>query len=577
MQRKRLITVIGAVGVFATVMALTVLLGVNEHSPNPVYAQDGETAEKTEVSVPWGTVTATSIENPVDALPAAIGNGSSGTSGASGTRSAQSSTPVTTDQISRSLGYVRMSWTNDNDPPPVSYRVERRLAGLTDPEAGWRVIASASPTASLRDSDVAANLTYQYRITPILEDGSELTSGIVSHFARQRVYLYGVGNEDGVLLTVRKAPHHPRNHQSVTITRYTNVERTNGIPLVSNHIFKGEYAQIEDSSAAVGSVYYYKMEVFYRLGANAPWVAAPFAILPVAIKAGVSDPIQPTSVQAILDDNTVKVTWTVVNDDKQALLYEVQRRKVKPINDDDLVPIGTTTKKSFAYDPDDPLVSYEYKVVPFDVAGERATTVSNPMTFPTLSVPLCYNPYKGLESDDVSNLYLFRDITAEGSDRLHRTWDTFATDEDGYPCIGLNTDDFYLERWTYYKDTDSSMCPRPPRSCVMTVSELDIPDGGISPESLWLPEIVYGAKSLVWGVWKWRAMAFVDNTVDTGAYKFKYRVCAVGYSDLCSRWEASGLTFVGITSDTTRPFDTLTAPPPTKENRVYGAGIITAF
>ena len=570
MRKKRSLMTISSIGIFAVVMALGGLWYTGEWD-SPVYAQDADDGSGSSTApTPWGTASVSSIEAPEGGVPTPKDSGSNDNGAKDATV-----TPVTVSDITRPSGHVRVRWVVSTGDVPVGYRLERRLVNLQDPAAGWRVLAESRQGSSYRDNNVAPNQVYDYRITPILADGSTLASGTIRSYARQRVFLYGIGTSNGVQLTVRQAPNHPSRHQSVTITRYSNRELVNGTTLVSQVVYDQEFKHVSDNTAEAGTMYFYKMEVFYRLGDGSPWRPAPFQVLPVAVMGGVQAPVPPVNLIPNITDGTVSLTWSVEGDNKQTLLYEIQRRVVKPINEDLPESLGTTLGTTFTYVPSSTLVSYEYTVVPVNVALARALDESVMHVFPTLAPPLCYNPARGLDSLDVDRIYMFRDITADDPERLNRTFDVFGTDAGGLPCIGLKPADYYMERWIYFKHMIApDVCPDPAVSCNMGSFGLGGPDGGIIDDPIWPTEIVYEAESFVWGFWKWRALSFVDNTLAPGKYAMKYRVCAVGFPDLCSRWEQSGYTYVGVTEDDL-PFTV--NPPPTSENRYLGTGILTVF
>ena len=389
MQKRRNATVMGTAGLFAALMALACLWLLVGQPAQEASAQDGVTPGTNTVTAPWGVITTSSETNPGGIGTIRPPSGGFRSRGFAGTP-----TPVTTDHIDRPSGYIRVTFTPNADHNPVAYKLERLVTGLAGGGViAWRTLEERTTATRYRDSDVAANFTYVYRITPILADDTTLVAERISHYAWQRVFLYGVGTTDGVRLTVRKSPNHSRTHQSVTITRYNNVELTNGHTVLQNHTYNGEHVHIADGRATLGRVYYYHMQISWRLDADEPWQNSPMNIDPVAVKAGVSVPIRPTQTQVTIDQNNlVTVSWSVPDDDEQALLYEVRRRPIKPINLSTSVPLGTTTRKTFKYVTDTPLTSYEYTVVPLNMARQFVTPGSDGVTFPTLPLPLCYNP-----------------------------------------------------------------------------------------------------------------------------------------------------------------------------------------
>ena len=515
----------------------------------PAYGQgsDSENTSSTTTTVqaPWGSITADGSDDITQGFIKSSGQSSG--SDNDRTRQPVTNTPIPTSAITRYSGIVKVSWSLDaniEDPDTYRFRVERQYTPRSGNPGEWRVLSESHSGESYRDYDVGAYSRYEYRVTPIAPDGTKLQTVTVRQTTGFRSYLQGFGTASGVQLTVRGDKLTPYEDQRVTITRYDHTEMNSGEGhvVVTHRAFPAgvSYMTVPDTTAVAGTVYYYKVE-YYLADPNSGVISpmqidvAPVAIM--AIMVGVVPPTTPDAptVEAGTVAGTVKASWTVTDDNKQAGIYEVYRRPIKPINADPPTTIGTTFGQTLTYKPEDIAKNYEYSVRPISIQGMRGSLGSHKV-YPVLQPPGCHS-YQFPDQNTVAKIIAAQDMIGDESTNSYdpRIIDIRIIGYLGAQCQNVNPDDYYLKKRIFYAHTKSSvLCTADPSSSCTTIKS-DRPTA----------EPVYNVRSHRWGFHRYTWLAFYDDTVPAGEYDITYNVCMTGF-DLCSNAVRTGRILLGV-------------------------------
>ena len=514
---------------------------------NPAYGQgdggtSGDSASSTTVDTTWGSVTVDGSDEITQGFTKTSGNPSD-SEGDAGTRSS-STTPIPVSAIRRFGGIIKVSWQLDDtisNPETYRFRIERRYILASEEERGWRLMSESYDGTSYRDYDVGTFALYEFRVTPIAPDGTVLDpSHPVQHEAGRRAPVLGRGTETGVEINVAVAADIPIEDQRVTVTRYDHIEMNTGLghSVVTDHSFPAgqPHVVVPDAGVTSGTIYYYTVD--YNIedpntGAIIPTGVNPS---PVAVMAGVVSQTVPSvpSVGPGTVAGTVRLSWTVADDNLQADVYEINRRAVKPFNDDDPTPIGTTPHKTFTYSPDDMSRNYEYMVRPITLQ-RTVGTAGAPDVYPSLQMPVCDTYQSGI--GPIGDILAVQDMIGDPADHSYepRVVDIQVLHSTGAQCQNLDPHDFYLKRVLYYAHRiDVEQCPDASTSC--TVS------GTMTPPT----EPLYNVHSENWGFDRYTWIALFDNPLPAGEYEIGYEVCVVGFDDKCSNLVTTGRIFLGV-------------------------------
>lgn len=474
-------------------------------------------------------------------------------------------TPLTVDLIERDHGYVHITWPSD--PSAATYRVERSLRDiLTSPFAGSHIIADGVTETSYSDYDTIANGRYMYNVVPIKPEGDELPPIRSYHVAKQFDFLYGVGSgENEVIIHVQSDPYQPLSDQNFSITAYDNQELQNGHQIVSNYVPTQDLTPVgfEVPNTQKGTILYFKVVMFHTMCPSCESLPAPFELDPIAVMVGAVPPSEPDTLEIVEANGISTLTWSVQDDNKQALGYEIFRLQLKPITPEPAVLLGSTIHQSFTIPAiEDDGVIHKYQVVPIGTDYVRAVNKKGTLINPPLTPPLCIDPDNAPQTREINFINLYHDIMGNAvlgdpnapRTEVPRTFDMFPYTRSTSPCMPLDLEDFFMERYTYHKHAQDANCTGPPGFSCNVITETaptGLADGLHFRRNIAESEILYDVRPAVYGFWKWRSTVFADNTLPPGEYGMVYRVCSIG-RQFCSYWRDTGIHKIGIT---TKPFE----------------------
>lgn len=223
---------------FATVSAMAIIviaLGVvgwtiSNTGPGTVLAQEGDSTSPTDETTTTtpapsptpepseGTVTTVEPVDPLDDHPAEekailqeetwgtisispgeviqVAHQTSGqTSGRSATERA-----LTPSDVNRRHGKaeIKVLPSLTNHIEGTTYRVDRQLADVVNPQSGWRHLDTLTANEIYEDYDVAPNTDYWYRIVGTTPDGTQVGSVTTKYKTRALSYLDGYPVEGNV-------------------------------------------------------------------------------------------------------------------------------------------------------------------------------------------------------------------------------------------------------------------------------------------------------------------------------------------------------------------------------------------
>ena len=479
--------------------------------------------------------------------------------------------------ITRTSGYNIVTWTvaNEENYDNLTFKVERRKDQLHNPDGGWRVMADGISAKTYSDYDVVYRANYSYRITPSAAGATLSPSNPIRFMGTPRVFAFaeGTGESDApaVALFIRRDASLAGLTQYATIKRYDHRERNpgTGVTIYEHQELPFEVNQGEDTDdgLVLGDIYTYTVELFYKVTASGPFLPVPGAITPPVAVAGFHEPTRPNAPSVTTADNgDITVSWTITKDNQQAVAYEVQTRKTKPLNVNAYVSLGTTVGNSLTFTPPatEEDVSYEYQVVPLNTksGGKRSDGVSVRSRYPALTMPGCFNPDRYAFDNplltenpvrqQVAFINLMQDITKALDDPnlAYRTFDAMTRDDRLHPCLWPQPDDYVLQRAFYYKhQIDADVCTSDPtKACDVLDLRGSHQAGAVlvvratgSVETLW------DVRPQQWGMYGWRALQFSDGDLPAGKYGIQYRVCVSGFN-ICSYWHDTGEHFHGVTA-----------------------------
>ena len=293
-------------------------------------------------------------------------------------------TPITADKISRTGGYNEVFWhVQGSIAPGTTFLLERQAESLSGPDGGWKTVAQGISRNSYFDLDVVPNHWYRYRVTPSQDSTTIFQPGEIRYFARPWVFLDARGHADGVQLVIRADPNVIPPNQVATVMRFDYEERYDTIfhPVLTHARFGGEYViHVDDDDITSGTIYYYRLVLSHIIG-DGVYDPVTFGVPDVAVMAGLIEPSRPSTPVAEEDANgIITLSWARPTDDnnRQALAYEIQSRRIKPPGVEvTWVPRGTTLRHSFTLHDGPPAFAYNnYRVMPLMMDGSRSAVGS---------------------------------------------------------------------------------------------------------------------------------------------------------------------------------------------------------
>ncbi len=533
-----------------------------DSGPGPWSDPDPNRQSRVEVTASWGTVVMTEL---LGAAPASGGtSGTGGTSGDTGTRSTGGTggtisgsvqdltqTPLTVADITPPQGGIALDFTYSGlgDSTVRALRIERATFITGPPEtSGWVLLAEEHTTISrYADYSVPLEKTHVYRVTPLLDDGSELEPVKTSYFYPMDSSFisargWAIGDEAGVFILVRSYPFQPAEDQRAVVKRYDHRERHAALAdwtSVASFSNRGGLAvAVDTDDLTEGKVYYYTVEYSYQLPGSDTWVPVALPPVPVGVMAGEVAPPTPSAPTVTIDSavtGKTTVSWSIDSNNRQASAYVVERRSLRPI--ERFSPVGMVKGTSMSFLADTATIDkpYEYRVRPFGLNNRRYYAGTATIT-PAAVSPVCVRVNRPDEDRLLRgvSMRIAQDLSGPLVGYSERSIDLVLQANGGNLCLAPDPNAFYLMRQLVTVHTRSEDCSGNESCDLPEMAEDDY-------------RIMYGSQGYVWGFPRLNFVGFDDEPLPQGKYDIRYKVCVAG-ADKCSRGYLVRDVLVGVDS-----------------------------
>ena len=447
-------------------------------------------------------------------------------------------------------GQTRLVWDTDeyDEVKPaersiVSYKIERQYFFPDDRgPSEYQVIAEAHPHEDdvvkqrFLDTDVASRTNFQYRVTPLLDDGNTLDPEHAYVESSTSRALEGFGVANGIELHWRYDSKKPVDNKTARV-HWLRLYSNGGVEYSPTRVVH----EVTPPTPLMQYTYTDATEdrdyVFYYQVRNTATETSESNSYITYVHSSDAPPSAPRNVQAIgTIGEDVSITWgRPATNGFQVAQYEVLRRQVLPSPRSEFVVIATTKRHSYTDQTTEAGKQYDYVIRSITKQGTRgpSSAFSRLPDAPVLTCDTSYGTDQ-VVTKLVADYDVFNPDGVVADLGALDIWAYAGSQQDGglERCRAVDNSEIIIQRETYYAHTINEACP------AISCDEVDVPAGS--------GEVEVVRENLGWIRAGWHRAGYErvyigDILNHPGVYKMRYQVCVPsGSQDLCSGWRDSG-------------------------------------